>query len=632
MESGAIPRIIYSSHRADDDVREAPERPRDGRGDAPAAQWYVTAFQVPRRPSANADQVTEIRALRAKVLFDRGRRPAFQHRDGTHIDDQDLDYGAWHFIARREAEGPPLGYIRLSTPATGDLFQSRAFLGSERYEEFLRSEGFALEETFEHSRLVVEHRARKLGLGVYLNALAIAAAQSLGAKAMIGTSGTKDGQDHFHERFAFRSVPGTRRYVEHYTEDVVLMFYRTADGAGRYTELVARLREEFPALAAAGRAGPRPPSKREIPVHAASWRPVLFAPAQQDQRHALNALRESGEVRELHDTIDAQLTELIRSREPGERFDAEALERKKAEQLAGVDASDYGTWVWYPWSGRLVHLLPCEEFRLVRTDRNRGKLERPEQRHLLGFRIGIVGLSVGNASALTFVLEGIGGAYKLADFDDFSLSNLNRLRAGVHDLGVNKSVICARQMFEIDPYIDIEIYPQGLTEANMTDFFCGGRGPIDLLVEECDTPFVKIAAREYARDLRIPVVMDCNDRGMLDIERFDLEPGRPLLHGFVGNISSRDLSSLSHEQKVALILRMVDAKRISPELAASFGQLGRTLSSWPQLASGVALGGALTADAARRILLDQPCASGRYYVDFNELITPERDTTRESFE
>jgi len=62
-----------------------------------------------------------------------------------------------------------------------------------------------------HSRLVVEHRARKLGLGLHLNALAVAAAHELGAAAMIGTSGTADGQDRFHARFGFHPVPGTRR-------------------------------------------------------------------------------------------------------------------------------------------------------------------------------------------------------------------------------------------------------------------------------------------------------------------------------------------------------------------------------------------------------------------------------------
>ena len=37
------------------------------------------------------------------------------------------------------------------------------------------------------------------------------------------------------------AVPGTRRYVERYTEDVVIMFHRVADGAGQYGELVAQL-------------------------------------------------------------------------------------------------------------------------------------------------------------------------------------------------------------------------------------------------------------------------------------------------------------------------------------------------------------------------------------------------------
>lgn len=143
----------------------------------------------------------------------------------------------------------------MSTPENGALFQSRVYLGDAAYEDLLRAENVPTAEVFEHSRLVVEHRARKLGLGVYLNAVAIGAAHALGARAMIGTSGTKDGQDRFHERFGFRSVPGTRRYVEHYTEDVVIMFHRVSDGAGEYRDLVCELRTVFPSLAADSIAG-----------------------------------------------------------------------------------------------------------------------------------------------------------------------------------------------------------------------------------------------------------------------------------------------------------------------------------------------------------------------------------------
>src|SRR5437660_10353639 len=92
------------------------------------APWHVSAFMVPQDDPDQAKLVLGfVRELRARILFDRGRRPAFRRSDGTHFDDQDLDYGAWHFVARQEPGGRPLGYIRLSTPATGSLFQSRVY-------------------------------------------------------------------------------------------------------------------------------------------------------------------------------------------------------------------------------------------------------------------------------------------------------------------------------------------------------------------------------------------------------------------------------------------------------------------------------------------------------------------------
>ncbi|MCY0938152.1 hypothetical protein [Streptomyces sp. H34-S4] len=137
---------------------------------------------------------------------------------------------------------------------------------------------------------------------------------------------------------------------------------------------------------------------------------------------------------------------------------------------------------------------------------------------------------------------------------------------------------------------------------------------------------MKVATREHARALGIPVVMDANDRGLLDVERFDLEPDRPLLHGLLGGTTSGDLVDLTHEEMVDVILTMVDRERISPELTASIAEIGTMLSSWPQLASGVALGGALTAEAARRILLGQPRPSGRFYTDLEILTAADRNT------
>lgn len=45
-------------------------------------------------------------------------------------------------------------------------------------------------------------------------------------------------------------------------------------------------------------------------------------------------------------------------------------------------------------------------------------------------------------------------------------------------------------------------------------------------------------------------------------------------------------------RKMAFTLRLLDGEGMSPNLAAAFAELGSTISSWPQLAGDVVLGGA----------------------------------------
>src|SRR5690606_29717200 len=102
----------------------------------------------------------------------------------------------------------------------------------------------------------------------------------------------------------------------------------------------------------------------------------------------------------------------------------------------------------------------------------------------------------------------------------------------LYNLGLSKSWMVAREIAEIDPFLKVTVYDQGITDENMDDFFTLG-GNLDLLVEECDSLQVKISSRLKAKSLGIPVLMDTSDRGMMDIERFDLEPHRPIFHGFL---------------------------------------------------------------------------------------------------
>ncbi|MFJ6797179.1 hypothetical protein [Streptomyces sp. NPDC091268] len=43
------------------------------------------------------------------------------------------------------------------------------------------------------------------------------------------------------------------------------------------------------------------------------------------------------------------------------------------------------------------------------------------------------------------------------------------MRAGVHHVGLHKCVIAAPQMLEIDPWLDIEISPAGLTPGGLSE-------------------------------------------------------------------------------------------------------------------------------------------------------------------
>ncbi len=44
----------------------------------------------------------------------------------------------------------------------------------------------------------------------------------------------------------------------------------------------------------------------------------------------------------------------------------------------------------------------------------------------------------------------------MADFDKIELSNLNRVPVGVFDIGLNKAMIAARRIAELDPYLAVD--------------------------------------------------------------------------------------------------------------------------------------------------------------------------------
>ena len=328
---------------------------------------------------------------------------------------------------------------------------------------------------------------------------------------------------------------------------------------------------------------------------------------------AIEALDSLGAIFARRDEIELQLENLARVRTPDRGRFADRSD-VVAEIVGGTPLDQFGVWVFYPWSGYLVHMLDEPEFVEVRTAANRNKITSQEQARFADKTVGVLGLSVGNSIALTMASERTFGTIKLADFDELDISNLNRLRASVADLGVNKAELAARQIAELDPYLTVLVYEDGVDDLSIDEFFDDAPG-LDLLVEECDMPFVKILAREHARSRGIPVLTEASDRGLLEIERFDLDPTRPLLGGLLGELSTEILEDANRDMQLAAMATMIGVDTISDRSATSAIELDTTLTTWPQLAAEVNHGGAVVASAARAIFLGHDVPSGRRHVD-----------------
>jgi hypothetical protein len=343
----------------------------------------------------------------------------------------------------------------------------------------------------------------------------------------------------------------------------------------------------------------RSPSLSPDSTRTRAWRPLVLDVRARAQREVLRVLRE-----------DPALQVIDRLAE-------------QREQLAGVKSENRSLgeeaqrWVYYPWRRAVVRLLGPRSFGTLRLDRNRNKLTREEQARQRRLRIGVVGLSAGHTIAHVLAMEGLAGEIRVADFDTLELSNLNRIPGSVLDLGVNKAVVAARRIGEIDPYLRVLTIPEGITAENLGSFLDG----LDLVIEECDSLDVKLLVREAARERRIPVLMETSDRGILDVERYDLEPDRPIFHGLLPGLHSSDLEGLTIQQKAPYVLRILGAADVSSRGAASLLEVGETITGWPQLGSEVTLGAATAAAAVRRIGLTGELPSGRVRFDVEEVLS-----------
>lgn len=217
--------------------------------------------------------------------------------------------------------------------------------------------------------------------------------------------------------------------------------------------------------------------------------------------------------------------------------------------------------------------------------RNIGWVTRDEQARLRKTRVAIAGLGgVGGSHLLTLARLGI-GHFTVADFDDFDIANFNR-QAGamVSTLKRPKSEVLVEMARDINPELDIRVFPQGVSADNMDDFLSG----VDLYVDGLD--FFAFAARRNT-------FAACYAKGIPAVTAAPLGMGTAVLNFLPGQMSFEEYFCLDghdeNEQAVRFMLGLSPAMLQRPYLvdksAVDFiARKGPSTINACQLCAGVA--------------------------------------------
>ena len=329
--------------------------------------------------------------------------------------------------------------------------------------------------------------------------------------------------------------------------------------------------------------------------------------------------RETMQLAQKQGRVADIAAELFEMNHPDKTDDSVARERFIAPIMRQGDR--FGKWFYFPWSNKLVQYPDEKDHRDLLTFRNRYLINPEQQSKLGGAVIAYAGLSVGMKVLEDTIHSGMGRKVIIADPDRLSIMNLNRLNAGMEEVGMRKTDIAGIRVSEVNPYIRQVHFRSGITPYNVHAIAEQHR--VDLVYEHVDHLQTKILLRKNARKERIPLIMatDIGDRSLIDIERYDEGFETP----FFGRLTNQQImqiekGSLSPEQRQRAIVDIIGPENISLSMAKSLGHIGITLSGIAQLATTASAGAAYAAVAGREILLDRGATSGRYILSPQKIL------------
>lgn len=177
--------------------------------------------------------------------------------------------------------------------------------------------------------------------------------------------------------------------------------------------------------------------------------------------------------------------------------------------------------------------------------RNIGWVTESEQKRLRSARVAIGGLGgVGGVHLLTLARLGI-GKFAIADFDTFDIVNFNRqVGATVSSIGRPKLDVLEEMVRDINPEVDLKLFPDGLSANSLDDFLA----EVDVYVDGLDF---------FAFDARRKTFSACEKKGIPVVTAAPLGLGVALLVFAPGSMSFEDYFGFEGGDEIEMAIRFL---------------------------------------------------------------------------
>jgi tRNA threonylcarbamoyladenosine dehydratase len=242
--------------------------------------------------------------------------------------------------------------------------------------------------------------------------------------------------------------------------------------------------------------------------------------------------------------------------------------------------------------------LSEDEYYTGLVTRNRGVVSDAQQEALRTATVLVAGCgSVGGAAVQPLARLGVRG-FLVADSGLYELNNLNRQHATVDDIDRNKAEVAAERIRAVNPYAQVKVYAEGVTEDNAAELAAACQVIVDGVdVTTMSGLRAKFALHEAAVARRLPLVTGWDVAGGLYAQYFDY---RRITAPFDGAITAADLDRLSIWD---LIFRLLPLRRIPTDMLAELNaNISQPDYSVPQVVYAAMLFGAVASHMVAKVL------------------------------